>query len=69
MLTNTKKKKISIGGQAVIEGVVMRSTNAISTAVRRKDKTIELKKEPFVSVTQRIPVFKLPIIRGFVSLI
>lgn len=69
MLTTTKKKKISIGGQAVIEGVVMRSTNTISTALRRQDKTIELKTEPFVSVTQRIPFFKLPVIRGFISLV
>ena len=64
-----EQKKISIGGQAVIEGVVMRSTTAIATAVRRKDRTIEVKKEHFISVTQKNPILKLPVIRGFISLI
>lgn len=64
-----KAKKISIGGQAVIEGVVMRSTNSIATAIRRKDNTIEVKKDKLLSITQRVAIFKLPVMRGFVSLI
>ncbi len=65
----TKSDKISIGGQAVIEGVVMRSKNTIATALRRKDNTIEIKRESFTSITQKTLFFKLPVIRGFVSLI
>jgi uncharacterized protein YqhQ len=64
-----KKKEIAVGGQAVIEGVMMRGPDAIATAIRRKDKTIEVKKETFVSITKKIKILGLPIIRGFVSLI
>lgn len=64
-----EQKKISIGGQAVIEGVVMRSTTAIATAVRRKDKTIEVKKDLFTSIVKKNRLLNLPIIRGFLSLV
>lgn len=64
-----KPKSLSIGGQAVIEGVVMRGPSYLATAVRRKDKTIEVKKEEFISITKKHPLLGLPVIRGFVSLI
>jgi len=65
----TAKKEISVGGQAVIEGVMMRGPENLATAIRRKDGSIELKKTPFVSVTTKHKILVLPIIRGFVSLI
>ncbi|HOH78243.1 MAG TPA: DUF1385 domain-containing protein, partial [Candidatus Cloacimonadota bacterium] len=63
------KKEISVGGQAVIEGVMMRGPEALATAIRRKDGSIELYKQPFKSVTTRIKWLGLPILRGFVNLI
>jgi len=63
------KKEISVGGQAVIEGVMMRGPERLATAVRRKNGDIELKLTPFISLTQKNRVFGLPIIRGFISLI
>ncbi|MBN1327346.1 MAG: DUF1385 domain-containing protein [Candidatus Cloacimonetes bacterium] len=63
------KKTIEIGGQAVIEGVMMRGPEHLSTAVRRKDKTIEVKKIKFISKTKNKGFYSFPIIRGFVSLI
>lgn len=63
------KKEINVGGQAVIEGVMMRGPERLATAIRRKDGTIELKITPFVSITQRVRFLGLPIVRGFVSLI
>ncbi|MDY6914778.1 MAG: DUF1385 domain-containing protein [Candidatus Cloacimonadota bacterium] len=63
------EKKIQVGGQAVIEGVMMRGPKYLATAIRRKDKSIEVKKEKFTSITQKVKFFGLPIIRGFVSLI
>ncbi|MDD3050826.1 MAG: DUF1385 domain-containing protein [Candidatus Cloacimonetes bacterium] len=63
------KKEIAVGGQAVIEGVMMRGPEYIATAVRRKDKTIEVKRELFISRTKTNSLLGLPIIRGFVSLI
>ena len=58
-----------MGGQAVIEGVMMRGPQHIATALRKKDGHIILKKEEFVSKTKTNKFFGLPLIRGFVSLI
>lgn len=63
------KKEINVGGQAVIEGVMMRGPERLATAVRRKNGDIELKLTPFISLTQKHKFLGLPIIRGFVSLI
>jgi uncharacterized protein YqhQ len=65
----TTKKQIAVGGQAVLEGVMMRGPEHLATAIRRADKTIEYKKQPFISVTQKVKWLGWPIIRGFVSLI
>ena len=65
----TSKKQIQVGGQAVIEGVMMRGPEYLATAIRRKDKTIELKKTRFDSITKSNKFFALPVVRGFVSLI
>jgi len=65
----TEKKQINVGGQAVIEGVMMRGPDKLATAIRRQNGDIELKVQPFVSKTQTSKVLGLPIIRGFVSLI
>lgn len=64
-----EKKEISVGGQAVIEGVMMRGPEALATAIRRKDGTIELYRQPFISKTQKVKWLGAPIVRGFVSLI
>ncbi len=58
-----------IGGQAVIEGVMMRAPGRIATAVRRPDGTIAVRDRPFRSVTERFRLFRLPVLRGAVALI
>jgi len=65
----SKVKEIAIGGQAVIEGVMMRGPEHIATCIRREDGSLELKKEKFDSITKRIKILGIPLIRGFVSLI
>ena len=62
------QKKPYIGGQAVIEGVMMKSPNYISTAVRKPSKKIKTKTEKSVSLTVRSKLLGLPFIRGVVSL-
>jgi uncharacterized protein YqhQ len=62
-------KKTSIGGQAVIEGVMMRGPGKIAIAVRKPDGVIEVKVDDNVSVTKRHKVLGLPIIRGAVALV
>jgi uncharacterized protein YqhQ len=64
-----EKKQINVGGQAVIEGVMMRGPKHLATAIRRKDGTIEVWKRPFETITGKNKFLGLPIIRGFVSLI
>ncbi|RKY77608.1 DUF1385 domain-containing protein [candidate division KSB1 bacterium] len=62
-------KKINVGGQAVIEGVMMRSPDAVAIAVRRPDGKIALKKHDYKGFTKRYKFFNLPFIRGGVILI
>ncbi|MBI5215637.1 MAG: DUF1385 domain-containing protein [Ignavibacteriae bacterium] len=58
-----------VGGQAVIEGVMMRAPGRIATAVRRSNGDIVVKSQEHKSLGERYPVFKLPILRGAVGLI
>ena len=60
--------KINIGGQAVIEGVMMRAPRSIAIAVRRPTGEIVVKKDEVVPLSERYPVVKLPIVRGAVAL-
>ncbi|HAJ95331.1 MAG TPA: DUF1385 domain-containing protein [Actinobacteria bacterium] len=61
--------KYQVGGQAVIEGVMMRGKNFWSLAVRRPDKTISIKLFKNSSLTVNNKFLGLPFIRGVVSLI
>jgi uncharacterized protein YqhQ len=58
-----------IGGQAVIEGVMMRSLTGYSVAVRQPDGGISIKKDKLTSITSRYPFLKAPVLRGSVVLI
>ncbi|HWR38030.1 MAG TPA: DUF1385 domain-containing protein [Patescibacteria group bacterium] len=68
-ITQTTNPKPFIGGQAVIEGVMMRGAREIATAVREPAGTIVIRTEPLVSVTDRYPILKKPMIRGVVALV
>ncbi len=63
------RKRLHVGGQAVIEGVMMRSPAGIATAVRRPGGEIVVKSEPFVTLTKRHRLLNLPIVRGAVVLV
>lgn len=62
-------KKTSIGGQAIIEGVMMRGPGKIAIAVRKPDGEIEVKVEDSVSITKKHRLLGLPIIRGAIALV
>ena len=64
-----EEKKITIGGQAVIEGVMMRGPELTATAVRTPEGKIEINSRPVNSISDRYPVLKKPLLRGCVSLI
>jgi uncharacterized protein YqhQ len=61
--------QLTVGGQAVLEGVMMRSPRALAIAVRRPDGTIILKDEPFTSLAETYPLLKRPFLRGPLTLI
>jgi len=61
--------EVQVGGQAVIEGVMMRSQDAYSVAVRRQDGSIYVRVQPFISLIKKNRFFSLPLIRGAVVLI
>jgi len=62
-------RRAQVGGQAVIEGVMMRGVGHWSLAVRRPDDTIGLHDFPLVSWMVRYPILKLPVVRGVVALV
>lgn len=64
---NQKNKQTSIGGQAVIEGVMMRGATAMATAVRDSDGNICVESQRIKPTEKRNRFLRLPIIRGVVS--
>jgi uncharacterized protein YqhQ len=57
-----------IGGQAVLEGVMMRGVSTWAVAVRKPDDTVDVQSFPFVSVLRRHKLLRLPVVRGAVAL-
>ena len=64
-----KKHRTMIGGQAVIEGIMMRGVKSTAMAVRKPDGSIQVDTWENVSVKDRYPVLRLPILRGVVSFV
>jgi uncharacterized protein YqhQ len=64
-----KNVDMLIGGQAVIEGVMMRSLTGYSVAVRQPDGGVSIRKDKLTSVTAKYPFLKIPVLRGSVVLI
>jgi uncharacterized protein YqhQ len=59
---------MKVGGQAIMEGVLMRSPNFWGMAVRTPAGDMDLRAERFRSITRKTKLFRLPIIRGALSL-
>lgn len=57
-----------IGGQAVIEGVMMRGFGKVATAVREVDGNIAVQVKPVTSISDKYKILKLPFLRGSVIL-
>ena len=62
-------KQPIVGGQAVIEGVMMRGKDGIATAIRKKDGEIKVDFEQYIPINKRNKYLALPIIRGFMTYI
>ena len=63
------QNRLMVGGQAVIEGVMMRGPKLTATAVRDPQGEIQVEANPVHSITERFPILKKPMLRGSVSLV
>ena len=63
------EQRFSVGGQAVIEGVMMRSPTYYATAVRTPQGTIVIQKNRYESLTHRFRFLNIPIVRGAINLV
>ena len=61
-------KKPNVGGQAVIEGVMMRGADKVAVAVRKPDGEIEVDVKPVSSIRDKYPILKKPLLRGVIAL-
>jgi uncharacterized protein YqhQ len=57
-----------IGGQAVMEGVMMRAPHSYCVAVRKPDGSLVTEESPIARMSEKYPIFKLPILRGLGTL-
>ena len=64
-----KMKSSGIGGQAVLEGVMMRNKSKYAVAVRKPDGEIDIKVDTCTSEGDRKLFFRLPLIRGVVAFV
>ncbi len=68
-VTDHQPKKVDIGGQAVLEGVMMRSPQYVALAVRRPDGSVVCKRDPYISPAKKHKWMGYPFIRGAVSMV
>lgn len=68
-MESDEMKKVDVGGQAIIEGVMMKKQDIYSIAVRKPDKEIVLEKKNYTSFSKKYKFFGLPIIRGAVAFV
>ena len=61
--------RVDIGGQAVMEGVMMKAPDAIAIAVRRPDDSIVVKRRDYASPAKKHPWMGWPLVRGVVNLV
>jgi uncharacterized protein YqhQ len=62
-----KNANVSVGGQAVIEGVMMRNKSRVAIALRQGKGDIVIQSSTFISLGERYPILKWPILRGIIS--
>jgi uncharacterized protein YqhQ len=63
-LSTSSEEEILVGGQAVIEGVMMRSPKGYSVAVRRQDGSVRVMKDALAALSEKWKLLKAPVLRG-----
>ncbi len=69
LIAEKPKPEDVVGGQAVLDGIMMRRGNNIAVAVRKPDGRIEIKEQSYVSLCKRYKVLGFVFIRGFITLV
>lgn len=64
-----KNEYVAVGGQALMEGIMMRGPKGTAMSLRLPDGTIETQMKDFVSIRKKIKFFNIPILRGVVSFV
>jgi uncharacterized protein YqhQ len=62
-------EEILVGGQAVLEGVMMRAPHSYCVAVRKPDGQLVTEEKPLYRMSEKYPIFKLPVFRGVGTLV
>lgn len=62
-----KQRYSGIGGQAILEGIMMKNHSDYACAVRKSDGSIEVRRQSYVSVTERCSLLALPVVRGVIA--
>jgi uncharacterized protein YqhQ len=63
----TEQIDFAVGGQAVVEGVMMRGPSYLTVAVRKPDGEIVTRQKEFLGLTQKYPILNIPLVRGVVT--
>ncbi len=64
-----KKEYVAVGGQALMEGIMMRGPKGMAMSLRLPDGSIETQMKDFVSIRKKFKPFNIPLIRGIVSFV
>lgn len=68
LINSNSNKPMNVGGQAVIEGVMMRGPKSIAIACRKPNNEIVLKEDKWISISEKLKFLKWPVFRGVIVL-
>ena len=68
-MSKQKNNYVAVGGQALMEGIMMKGPKGTAMALRLPDGSIETQMKDFVSIRKKIKFFNIPIVRGVVSFV
>jgi len=68
-MSKKKNDYVAVGGQALMEGIMMKGPKGTAMSLRLPDGTIETQMKDFVSIRKKIKFFNIPVIRGVVSFV
>lgn len=68
-MSKKKCNYVAVGGQALMEGIMMKGPKGAAMSLRLPDGTIETEMKEFVSLRKKCKLFNIPVIRGIVSFV